>query len=187
MLIEALRARLQGRTPGAAVEASLRAAAVLIPLVSEPDDHRLLLTRRAASLRRQPNEISFPGGVIDAGDPSPLAAALRESREEVGLESSAVDILGQMDEMVTRTGFRVTPFVGAVAGPYPFKPNHEVSELILAPLRKLRAKDALRVETRKLGSGVEIPVYHYLYGGYDIWGITGRLLKELLSLLPRDD
>jgi 8-oxo-dGTP pyrophosphatase MutT (NUDIX family) len=161
----------------------LRAAAVLVPLVSMPEGHQLLLTRRSSALRRQPGDISFPGGVVDDADPNPLATALRESAEEVGLEESDVEILGQMDERETVTGFRVTPFIGAVSGPYTFRPNHEVAELIWVPLSVLRQPGILHTEQRK-HQGRTITVYHYLYQSYDIWGITGKLIKELLDLLP---
>jgi 8-oxo-dGTP pyrophosphatase MutT (NUDIX family) len=155
----------------------------LIPLVSTPDNLLLLLTRRASNLRRQPGDISFPGGAIDATDPNPLAAALRESEEEVALQRSDVVVLGQMDERETVTGFRVSPFVGSVKGPYKFEPNHEVAELILVPLNDLRQPGLLEIERRR-HRGETIPVYHYFYKGYDIWGITGRIIKELLDLIP---
>ncbi len=154
-----------------------------MPIVDMPDGYHLLLTRRSAQLRRQPGDISFPGGAIDENDPSALAAALRESKEEVGLEAKDVDILGEMDEHETVTGFRITPFVGAVSGPYSFQANHEVEELILAPLSALRRPESLHVEHLR-HKGRRIPVYHYLYEQYDIWGITGRLIRELLELVP---
>ena len=77
----------------------------------EPVGERLLLTRRSQTLRRQPGDIAFPGGGVDPEDPSPLATALRESHEEVGLSSDDVTVLGQMDERGTVTGFCITPFV----------------------------------------------------------------------------
>jgi 8-oxo-dGTP pyrophosphatase MutT (NUDIX family) len=155
----------------------------LIPLVSTPENLQLLLTRRASNLRRQPGDISFPGGAIDATDPNPLAAALRESEEEVGLLRSDVVVLGQMDEHETVTGFRVAPFVGVVKGPYRFQPNREVAELIRVPLSDLRRPEMLHIEHRRY-RGQMVPVYHYLYEDYDIWGITGRIIKELLDLIP---
>ena len=182
---DALQKVLQARSPRASRRKELRPAAVLIPLVSSPDNLQLLLTRRASNLRRQPGDISFPGGAIDATDPNPQAAALRESEEEVGLRRSDVVVLGQMDERETVTGFRVTPFVGAVKGPYTFRPNHEVSELIWVPLSALRRPGMLRIEHR-LHRGATVPVCHYLYEGYDIWGITGRIIKELLDLIPEE-
>ena len=182
-LEDALRRELAARCPARAGRRELRAAAVLIPLVSWPGEHRLLLTLRSADLRRQPGDVSFPGGAIDAADRSPLAAALRESEEEIGLEARDVEILGQLDERETVTGFRITPFVGAVRGPYPFQPNHEVEKLILVPLSELRRPEIRRVEYRRRRGGT-VPVYHYQYRGHDIWGITGRLIKDLLEILP---
>jgi hypothetical protein len=90
-----------------------------------------------------------------------------------------------MDEHETVTGFRVTPFVGSVKGPYPFEPNHEVAELIWVPLAVLRQPGLLEIEHRRHG-GERIPVYHYFYEDYDIWGITGRMIKELLDLIPEE-
>ena len=184
-LEDALRRRLMSRPPARVPQSDLRPAAVLIPLVSMPRDHQILLTRRASNLRRQPGDISFPGGAVDEDDPSPLAAALRESEEEVGLEAGKVKILGQMDERETSTGFRITPFVGSVNGRYPFRPNHEVEELIRVPLSVLRRPDTLQPEYRR-HRGRKVKVYHFLVGGYDIWGITGRLIRDFLDLLPEE-
>jgi 8-oxo-dGTP pyrophosphatase MutT (NUDIX family) len=179
-LVESVRARLSLRAPKSAPP-GLRPAAVLIPLVIETDGPFLLLTRRARMLRRQPGDISFPGGAVDA-DESPLAAALRESREEVGLDPGDVDLLGQMDERSTITGFRITPFVGAISGPYAFEPNDEVDELLRVPLSVLTNPEARRIEKRWF-AGREREVYHYHYLEHDIWGITGQLVKDFLDLM----
>jgi len=182
-LEEVVRRRLAARSPRRASTKDLRPAAVLVPLVAEADGYRLLLTVRASSLRRQPGEVSFPGGAIDRDDASPLTAALRESEEEVGLKASDVDVLGQMDEFQTITGFRITPFVGLVRGPYVFQVNHEVEKLLLVPLSTLREPGVVSVEQREIRPGHRIPVYHYRYREHDIWGITGLLVKELLDLV----
>lgn len=179
---EILRERLEARAPRPVPTKTLRPAAVLIPLVVESGDYQLLFTVRASSLRRQPGDISFPGGAVDPSDRSPLTTALRESEEEVGLRPGDVEILGQLDEMPTITGFRITPFVGLVNGPYAFRRNREVEELLLVPLATLREPSAVSVEQREI-RGRPTPVYHYRYGRHDIWGITGRLVKELLELL----
>lgn len=180
-LVERVRKSLSERKPRRG-PADLRPAAVLLPLVLGDGGPSLLLTRRSHRLRRQPGDIAFPGGAVDPQDRDPLAAALRESHEEVGLRASDVDLLGQLDERGTITGFRITPFVGAVEGPYPFRANHEVAEILEVPLAALTAPAALRVEHRRY-RGRLYEVYHYLYGGHDIWGITGRLVKDLLSLI----
>jgi 8-oxo-dGTP pyrophosphatase MutT (NUDIX family) len=180
-LAERLKERLRDRVPARA-PAELRPAAVLIPLLIEPQGHSLVLTRRAETMRRQPGDISFPGGTVDPADETPLAAALRESREEVGLDSGAVTLLGQMDERGTVTGFRITPFVGVVLGPYEFAPNHEVGELLKVPLSALSDPTALSIEKRRF-QGIVRDVYHYRYREHDIWGITGRLVRDFLDLI----
>ena len=176
-----IRKRLSERSPRQVPEGQ-RPAAVLLPLLRYQESFRLLLTKRASGLRRQPGQIAFPGGAIEAGDVSPLAAALRECQEEVGLHPKDVTVLGQMDERETIAGFRITPFVGSVAAPYRFKTNHEVSELLEVPLTALQEPSVLEIEYRRLEDGSTREIYHYQYGRYDIWGITGRLVKELLEV-----
>jgi hypothetical protein len=87
-----------------------------------------------------------------------------------------------MDERGTITGFRITPFVGVVIGPYDFAPNHEVGELLKVPIGLLSDPAVLSIETRRI-RGVRRDVYHYRYGEHDIWGITGQLVKDFLELI----
>ena len=89
-------------------------AAVLVPLVDHPGGLTVLLTQRAEALRRHGGQISFPGGRIEAGDAGPLAAALRETHEEIGLEPARVHPLGYLPDHVIASGFRVTPVVALV-------------------------------------------------------------------------
>ena len=180
-LIDKLQKRLANRKPQRGL-IELRPAAVLIPLILASEGHRLLFTVRASNLRRQPGEISFPGGAVDVSDSSLLATALRESWEEVGLESKYVSVLGQMDERGTSNGFRITPFVGAIQAPYQFKANYEVQELLEVPLESLN-RQAPKIKYRKHSDGSSQEMYHYIYGHYDIWGITGQLVKEFLDLI----
>jgi ADP-ribose pyrophosphatase YjhB (NUDIX family) len=110
-----LRERLSRPDPKPdAVTSAGRAAAVLIPIVMEAEP-RILLTRRADTLRNHGGQVSFPGGRIDAEDASAEAAALREAWEEIGLDPGAVDIIGRLPIHETGTGFHVTPVVGLVA------------------------------------------------------------------------
>ncbi len=181
-LVIRTRRRLEGRI-ATSLRSSLRPAAVLLPILVGDVPEKLLLTRRSDKLRRQPGDIAFPGGAVDPEDPTALHAALRESREEVGLLTEHVKVLGQMDERATVTGFRITPFVGAVDGPYPFRTNHEVDALIEVPIETLRDPDILEVENRRMPDGSMRDVYHYHFEGHDIWGITGQLIKEFLDLM----
>src|SRR5207245_986903 len=93
---------------------ALRPAAVLVPLIDHPDGMAVLLTQRTAHLSAHAGQISFPGGRIEAEDPDAIAAALRETEEEVGLPRDRVRVIGRLDTYVTGTGFEITPIVGLV-------------------------------------------------------------------------
>lgn len=91
-----------------------RAAAVLVPLVMRPQGLTVLLTQRTQHLSTHAGQVSFPGGSREPDDPTPIATALRESREEIGLDAGAVEVIGRLPDYVTGTGFRVAPVVGLV-------------------------------------------------------------------------
>ena len=190
-----IAARLSARTPKR-VEGPGRSAAVLVPLTGSAGDRRLLFTRRALDLRRQPGQIAFPGGMVDAGDPSALAAALREAREEIGLDPEAVEVLGALDEWRTIQGFRLIPFVGSVRPGASFSAGPEVEEIFEAPLAELLSPGVEQSEVRRPPSGAfglpeseirPIRMWRYRTGGAenprDIWGLTGGLVRSVLDLL----
>ncbi len=113
----------------------LRPAAVLCPIVERPSGFHVILTRRADHLSKHPGQIAFPGGKVDAFDPSPLATALREAEEEIGLGRDHVDVLGAIDLYETSTSFSVTPFVGLVDPRFqPILDDNEVAEVFETPL-----------------------------------------------------
>lgn len=170
--------RLRGVTP--------RVAAVLAPLYARAGQPYLLFTRRSAALSTHSGEISFPGGSRDAGDASLTRTALRESREELGLEPSRVTLLGAMPPAYTVvSNFLVTPFIGWLGEGLPtLRPQTtEVAEIIEAPLSALDDHLIYHEEQWTRG-GVAHAVHFYDFGSYRIWGFTGRLLNELLALLP---
>jgi 8-oxo-dGTP pyrophosphatase MutT (NUDIX family) len=153
----------------------LRAASVLVPLVERGSGMRLVLTRRAALLRHHPGQVAFPGGKQDPGDPTPLAAALREAREEIGVADAA--ILGELPSHETVTGFVVTPFVGLVAPDFtPTIDRSEVDEVFEVPLDFVLDPANFRVE----GRAWQGQVRHYYvvpWGPHYIWGATARMLR----------
>ena len=121
--------------------ATLKDAAVLLALVNRDDQLDLLLTVRSLTLNNHRGQIAFPGGRVDPGDGGAIGTALREAREEIGLEAPDVDILGQLPRYVTGTGYAVTPVVGLVEQPQALDRLRlepaEVAEVFVVPLRFL--------------------------------------------------
>lgn len=153
----------------------LRAASVLVPLVERGPGLGLVLTRRAALLRHHPGQVAFPGGKQDPDDATPLAAALREAREEIGLDGAT--ILGELPPHETVTGFVVTPFVGLVApGFVPMIERREVDEVFEVPLDFVLDPTNYRIEGRVW----QRQMRHYYvvpWGPHYIWGATARMLR----------
>jgi 8-oxo-dGTP pyrophosphatase MutT (NUDIX family) len=164
-------------------EGGLCRAAVLVPLLRHDGEICFLFTKRRAHLRRHAGQICFPGGRIDATDADSLAAALRESEEEIGLPPAQVDVLGRLDEtLVLASAFRLTPWVGRVPYPFPYTPAEaEVEAILVVPVEELRLPGAHRTE-RIVAYGVEHDVHFFDVKGEIIWGATARVLTQLLEL-----
>jgi 8-oxo-dGTP pyrophosphatase MutT (NUDIX family) len=161
------------------------AAAVLVPLVSVDGEPHLLFTRRAASLPHHQGQVAFPGGSYHPGVDSDLAAtALRETAEEINLEPASVRLLGPLDDIETvASRFVITPFVGVVPHPYPWRPAPgEVDAIFLVSLRVLRQPEVVRHEIWDF-DGRQIPIDSYAVAGHVIWGATFRITQNLLGLL----
>ncbi len=162
----------------------LRPAAVLVPIVCCPGGERLILTRRTDQVEYHKGQISFPGGAVDPGDRDRVETALRESREEIGLEPRDVEVLGRLDEVpVTRSGFCITPVVGVIhKSPYPWVVNPaEVAEVLEVPLAWLLRPAFPRIRTLDDGHGRAVEDYVFEWQGHIIWGATGRIVKSLLD------
>ncbi len=159
-------------------------AAVLLLLYEKEGKTHILLTRRTDEVEHHKGETSFPGGACDPEDCDLLTTALRETEEEIGVRPGDVEVLGQLDDIVTITNFIVSPFVGVLASPsYPFAVNtHEVAELVEVPLGHLLDERNLEHSVCEL-RGRLLPIYTYRYGDHRIWGATARILKVFFDKL----
>jgi 8-oxo-dGTP pyrophosphatase MutT (NUDIX family) len=170
------------------------AAAVLVPLLPRPEGLHVLFTERSKELRAHAGQISFPGGRVDQGDRDAAAAALREAREEVGLDREHVEIVGALDDCPTFvTGYVITPVVGVIdplaftaAGRYPWNPSPaEIAALHELPLADFCEPQNLRIEMRER-EGVMFELYWYTVQGQTVWGATARILHQLIELARED-
>lgn len=202
MNLAAITARLAGRTPG--IQGVSRQYAVLVPLVEEAGELRLLFEVRAHTLSRQPGEVCFPGGRVERGE-TPAAGALRETAEELGIPPEEVELLAPLDLLVQPGVFVMHPFLARVspAGLAAMVPSPaEVGETFTVPLEFFRQTPPVRYSydlAPQVGEDfpyhligfpqgypwrrgrVEVPIYRW--EGRAIWGLTGRIVDNLVHLL----
>ncbi len=158
-------------------ERSLRPAAVLIPLIEREGRWRVILTKRASHLKHHAGQVSFPGGKVEVGE-TIEAAALREAEEEIGLPTSAVEMIGSLDVHETVTNFTVTPFVALANDFRPIIDAGEVEEMFEVPLDFLMSDQNMSIQGRNW-HGHRRKYYTIPYGPYYIWGATARIIKVL--------
>ena len=166
-----------------------RVAAVLIPLVDRREGLTVLLTQRAEHLTDHAGQISFPGGRVEPGDRDATATALRETQEEVGLDPEHVEVLGDLPELFTGTGYRVTPVVALVHPPFTVTADDgEVAEIFEVPLAFLM--DPAHHQTREFRYEAGSRRFFSMpfprtdaEGAYFIWGATAKMLRNLYRFL----
>ncbi len=183
--IDHIRTRLDMYTPEYIDDDTLARAAVLLPLYDVGDEIHVLFTRRSELVEHHKGQISFPGGAYDASDPDLKFTAVRETWEEIGVDPDHIDVIGQLDEMITISNFLVRPFVGRILrpAPYPFVHSEvEVAEIIEVPLAHLQDEANVVSELRTY-QGREVMAYSFRFGDHLIWGATARILKQFLDLL----
>jgi len=182
VFLENLSAALRSRTRKVLAGEHLRPAAVLVPFFEKEGALHLLLTRRSEGVQRHRGEIAFPGGGWEPGDAGLFETALRECREEIGLDPAVVKPLGALDDHETVTGFCVSPFVGLIPYPYPFVLDpEEINGLIEVPFSFLLDPKNRRSRTLLYRERPRT-ITSYLYGEHDIWGATAEIIKGLVRI-----
>ncbi|GAB3021033.1 NUDIX hydrolase [Natronobiforma cellulositropha] len=157
-------------------------AAVVAPVIERAGEHHLLFTKRADHLGEHPGQMSFPGGGAERQDGTILETALRESYEEIGLETSEVTIVGQLDDIRTVTEYAVTPFVARVPDRVYDPDEREVAEVVVLPVAALLDPTNYEYDRRDHPYYGEIVIHYFHVNGYTVWGATGRILVQLLEL-----
>ena len=157
-------------------------AAVLVPLVSHAEGVTVLLTQRTADMPSHAGQIAFPGGRRQAGEDA-VAAALRETEEEVGIGDRFIDVVGAVDLYRTGTGFEITPIVGIVTPGFTVRADpREVADVFEVPLEHFLDEINHKLDSRQY-QGRERRYYAMPYGERYIWGATAGMLKNLHFIL----
>ena len=174
----------RGRVPPPG--ANSRRAAVLVPVLEEPDGLHLVYTVRKGDLQDHAGQISFPGGSMDPSDGSLLETALREAEEEIDLSRNLVEVVGELEEMyIPPSNFRVSPFVGLLPpGAEMVIAPDEVEEIFTVSFEELLAPETFRrVLWRRDGRDYEVPVFSVRAHKREIWGATAAMTAALLARL----
>ena len=162
---------------------SLRDAAVLIPVIARAPEATVLFTQRTDHLPSHAGQVSFPGGKIDHDDGSPLAAALRETEEEIGLDRSFIEPIGCLEPYLSNSGYRIVPILGVVGTGFQLSLNdYEVADAFEVPLSFLMSSANHRQGTR-IFNGFERVFYEMPYGERYIWGVTAGIVRQLYERL----
>lgn len=182
--IKTLEVLLKERNKGLIADWDLKPAAVLVPMFFKEGEYHLLFTRRNDNLRQHAGQISFPGGRPDPSDKSLLETALREAEEEIGLKAEDITILGELDDMMTATQYRITPFVCTIPYPYNFVVNkEEISHLVEVPISIFLKPEIKEIKQFTILKNNVVDVYYYHIGPEPIWGATARIVRHFLEII----
>lgn len=158
-------------------------AAVLVGLMPRASGWDVLLTRRTEQMRDHPGQISFPGGRLEPQDEGPRDAAVREAREEVGIEPEFIEVVGYLPPHAVVTGFVVSPVVALLRPGFTLQADPvEVAEILSVPLDFL-LDPANLVTGERTVRGVTLPLYTWQFGRHRIWGATAQILHALREVI----
>ncbi|WP_421102007.1 NUDIX hydrolase [Sporosarcina psychrophila] len=204
MFLDQLKNQLNENQPLFIGEETALRSAVLIPLVQVDEEWHILFEVRSFTMRKQPGDISFPGGRIDSTDPSRVAAALRETHEELGVDPKTVTIVGTLSPYVASSSFVIYPFVATIDYSQIIHSynKEEVEEVFTIPLKWLLNYEpymhsvsvepvpSLNFPYEKIMNGTQyqwrarsMEEWFYDYENYTIWGLTARILKHFIEII----
>ncbi|MDF2854995.1 MAG: hydrolase [Neobacillus sp.] len=203
MELESIVGKIKNHTPNILGSEKFSKYAVMVPLIEKEDGIHVLFEVRSLELRRQPGEICFPGGRIDAEDKDEKSAAIRETAEELGIDKENIINVFPLDFMISPFGMMIYPYVGLINNPDSIQPNPtEVGEIFTVPLTYFMNNEPkifhvnFKVEPEEnfpfnLVIGGEnynwrtraIDEYFYIYEEKVIWGLTATILAHFIELL----
>ena len=179
---EYIRQILKAHPPISLERNNFRHAAVLMPIFWCEGEPYLVFTKRSEKVPHHKGQISFPGGSIDVGDVDSWAAAVRETTEEIGLPAGQIQYLGRLDDIMTITGYVISPFVAQIPDHFAYQiSDFEIDVLFEAPLRELTDPSRLREEIA-IFEQKSYPIYYFEYQQHIIWGATGKILHQFLEI-----
>ncbi|MBD47596.1 MAG: coenzyme A pyrophosphatase [Dehalococcoidia bacterium] len=183
--LDRLQQLLSSKVPTSMISEKTRPASVLVIIYQKDGGYCIQLQKRSKLVQNHKGEISFPGGTPENHDSTSLATALRETYEEVGILSKDISILGQMDDVLTQTGYLLKVFVGTITYPYKFLPSKsEVEEILEVPIGELENPLNWREEVRLIGQDL-IKSYSYAYKSHLIYGATAKIITQFLQLIEQ--
>ena len=161
----------------------LKSAAVLLPILDNAGNLELLLTKRSSNLTAHAGEICFPGGGVEVGDNDITMTAIRETKEEVGINQLDIKIIGNLSTVPTFTGYIIHPVIGILLGsPVITIDRTEVESYFTAPLLFFMNQKNKKIGIRKFNN-IELPMIEYQYKDNRIWGATAMIISLLCDRL----
>jgi 8-oxo-dGTP pyrophosphatase MutT (NUDIX family) len=159
-------------------------SAVLVPIYQKYGEYHILFIQRTHLVRDHKGQVSFPGGAYEEADGTLLRTALREAEEEIGLAAEDVEVIGELDDILTTVShYIISPFVAFIPWPYRFQVDGwETGEIIEVPISALMDENCVRPDVEFLWDE-EVESYSYFYQGKVIWGASARILHQLLGII----
>jgi 8-oxo-dGTP pyrophosphatase MutT (NUDIX family) len=181
---ESIKQIMSSYSPKRLIDDGSAKGAVMVPIYEKEDKLFMIFTKRTQELSSHKGQISFPGGKIEEQDKTLFDCAVRETFEEIGIEKSSVNLLGELDQIKTfGSNVLLSPFVCRITYPFKLKINElEVEEVIEVPISELFNRSNWDVKKIMLANIKERHVYYFFYQNWTIWGATGRIVNQFIEL-----